>query len=273
MPARQPTANTTIPITKPISATADRGEGKIHRQHARAKMHDGLRGRNVGKDNPAAVREKIHDGISGRERPFGAVSGVSGENLHDGVLQIVWREIDGLKAYGRNSRTHTKKQVGRIEGSLERFGWTTPLGIAGDVILAGHARQLAALNIRSRNGTIPRCPSLDLAPTVDLSALSPAERKAYVIADNKLAEEAGWDNKLLRLELSDLREMKFDLGLTGFSMPQIDVLLGRSEASGGRRITDGMRYQVVIDCSGEAEQATLLEEMRSRGLKAVPIIL
>lgn len=272
MSRQAPSPDATMPSNQGrepgFSATADRGERPGQRQSPRAKSTDGIQGRSAG-----AI---LNDGVSRTARgkiPSRASGHIAAAKIHDGVLEVVWRPIDELKAYGRNSRTHTKKQIGRIEGSLERFGWTTPIGIAGDVILAGHARQQAAIAIRNRNGSIPRCPSLDVCPTVDLSALSMAERKAYVIADNKLAEEAGWDNKLLRLELSDLREMKFDLGLTGFSLPQIDVLLGKSSESGGRRISDGMRYQVVIDCAGEEEQGRLLEELRSRGLKAVPIIL
>lgn len=257
MPKASPSSAQPIPALPHGSATADRGEAPDYRRAPGSISNDRVRGKNPARSAPATLP------VEGK-RPA--------KILHDG-LSITYRLVDDLRVYGRNSRTHSAKQIARIEASLQAFGWTMPIAIAGDTIVAGHARRQAALNIRERNGSIPRCADISYVPTVDLSALSEAERKAYVIADNKLAEEAGWDNKLLRLELTDLKEMRFDIGLTGFSKPQIDVLLGRSEAAGGRRISDGMRFQVVVDCAGEADQASLLEELRGRGLKAVPIIL
>jgi ParB-like chromosome segregation protein Spo0J len=188
-------------------------------------------------------------------------------------MRIVYRTLESLRPYARNSRTHGAKQIAKLEASLARFGWTNPLLIAGDELLAGHARLEAALNIARRGGKIARHDDVRIAPTIDLSALTPAERRAYVIADNRLATEAGWDNELVRIELSELKTDGFDLSLTGFSTIEIGTLLGKAEPAQAPVLAEGMRYQVVVDCADEHHQATILEEMRSRGLKAQPLIL
>jgi ParB-like chromosome segregation protein Spo0J len=188
-------------------------------------------------------------------------------------LIIRYRLLASIAPYARNSRTHTAKQIGKIEASLARYGWTTPLLIASDSLIAGHARHIAATNLAQRGIAIPRNVDPRMAPTIDLSALSPAERRAYVIADNKLASDAGWDNEMLRLELSDLKGDGFDLSLTGFSGPEIGVLLGVAGAAEGPALAPGMRYQVVVECLDEAHQALLLGDLAARGLKVRPLIV
>jgi hypothetical protein len=188
-------------------------------------------------------------------------------------LTIVYRPIDGLQRYGRNSRTHTVKQIARLEASLQRFGWTNALLTAGDDLLAGHARLTAADNLRKKGGAIPRHADLRMVPTVDLSALSASERKAYIIADNKLAEDAGWDNDLLRLELEDLKGDGFDLSLTGFSTIELGTLFGVDASRDERKVSDGLTFQVVVECAGEREQAALLTDLGARGLKCRALIL
>jgi DNA modification methylase len=122
-----------------------------------------------------------------------------------------------LKPYPRNARTHSKKQVRQIANSIQRFGFTNPVLVDKDsIILAGHARVAAAklLNISS-------------VPCVRIETMSPAEKRAYVLADNKLALNAGWDEDMLAEELQGLliEDPGFDLGLTGFSIPEIDALV------------------------------------------------
>ena len=115
-----------------------------------------------------------------------------------------------------NARTHSKKQLKQIARSIERFGFVNPVLISDDFeIIAGHGRVEAAKML-----------GLKQVPTVRLSNLSPADRRAYVIADNRLAELAGWDRDLLATELQGLLELQFDdIELTGFSLGEIDLML------------------------------------------------
>lgn len=130
-------------------------------------------------------------------------------------LKIVWSETEKLAPYKRNARVHSNKQVRQIADSIKRFGFTNPVLVDdGNMIIAGHGRVEAAKLL-----------GMERVPTIRLSHLSPAERRAYILADNKLAENAGWDGELLALELGELAEVGFDLELTGFSMGEIDVVL------------------------------------------------
>ena len=129
--------------------------------------------------------------------------------------QIVERAIESLKPYARNARTHSKKQIAQIARSIERFGFTNPVLIGDDdEIIAGHGRVEAAKTL-----------GFKAVPTLALSHLSKRERRAYVLADNKLALNAGWDRDLLASELEGLIECDFDIELTGFSIAEIDVSL------------------------------------------------
>jgi DNA modification methylase len=122
-----------------------------------------------------------------------------------------------LKPFGRNARTHSKKQLRQIADSIERFGFTNPVLIDADgVILAGHGRVAAALLL-----------GLGHVPCLRIETMTAAEKRAYVIADNKLALNAGWDEDILAEELKDLLAsgLDFDIGLTGFSIPEIDSLI------------------------------------------------
>ncbi len=129
--------------------------------------------------------------------------------------EIIYRPPATLKPYARNARTHSKKQVRQIADSIERFGFTNPVLVADDgTIIAGHGRVLAANLL-----------AMAEIPTLALSHLSEAERRAYIIADNKLALNAGWDSELLALELQGLIDLEFDVELTGFSLAEIDLVL------------------------------------------------
>ena len=130
-------------------------------------------------------------------------------------MKIEQIETGKLIPYARNSRTHDEAQVGQIAGSIREFGFTNPVLIDADNgIIAGHGRVMAAQTL-----------SMDKVPCIRLDHLSEAQRKAYIIADNKLALNAGWDDDLLALELTELQDMDFDLGLTGFSEEEIAELL------------------------------------------------
>lgn len=123
--------------------------------------------------------------------------------------------LDRLIPYARNARTHDDDQVAQIAASIIEFGWTNPILVdAEGGIVAGHGRLLAARKL-----------GLDSVPVVVLDHLTPAQRRAYVIADNKLALNAGWNEEMLAAELAALRDENFDLGLLGFDDADLDRLL------------------------------------------------
>ena len=122
--------------------------------------------------------------------------------------------IEALIPYARNSRTHSDAQVAQIAASIREFGFTNPVLIdAHGGVIAGHGRIMAARKL-----------SLSEVPCIRLGHLTDAQKRAYVIADNKLALNAGWDDEMLALEFAELAEMGFDLDLTGFTADEIDAL-------------------------------------------------
>jgi ParB-like chromosome segregation protein Spo0J len=134
-------------------------------------------------------------------------------------LQIDYESVEALIPYAANSRTHSDAQVAQIAGSIREFGFTNPVLIDGENgIIAGHGRVLAAQKL-----------ALGKVPCIRLSYLTDTQRRAYIIADNKLALNAGWDEELLGLELADLREEGFDLELTGFDGAGIEAFLNPPE--------------------------------------------
>jgi DNA modification methylase len=130
-------------------------------------------------------------------------------------MQIKEVEITALIPYAKNSRTHDDAQVAQIAASIKEFGWTNPILIDGEKgIIAGHGRLMAARKLK-----------MDKVPVIELSGMTDAQKKAYVIADNRLALNAGWDNAMLTIELKDLEDEGFDLSLTGFDDSELDALL------------------------------------------------
>ena len=128
-----------------------------------------------------------------------------------------------LIPYARNARTHSDAQVAQIAASIREFGWTNPVLVDGERgIIAGHGRVLAARKL-----------GMDKVPVIELSHLTEAQRKAYILADNKLAMNAGWDDELLALELGELQAEGFDLDLIGFDASEIDALLNDPEVING----------------------------------------
>lgn len=134
------------------------------------------------------------------------------------LAQIVELPIGNLRPYARNARTHSKKQIRQIAASIERFGFTNPVLVSDEgEIIAGHGRVEAARQLGWQK-----------VPTLALSHLSEAERRAYVLADNKLATNAGWDRDILAIELQALVDLEFDVELTGFSLAEIDLVLDQA---------------------------------------------
>jgi hypothetical protein len=138
-------------------------------------------------------------------------------------------KVDDLIPYATNSRTHSTEQVAQIAASMVEFGWTNPVLIdANATIVAGHGRIMAARQL-----------GMDTIPCIRLGHLSPAQVRAYVIADNKLALNAGWDEAMLKAELDILKEDGFDIGLTGFFEEELNALLN-SEIIEGQTDLDEM---------------------------------
>lgn len=130
--------------------------------------------------------------------------------------------IGKLKAYDSNARTHSAEQVAQIAASMVEFGWTNPVLIdTRGTIVAGHGRVMAARKL-----------GMETIPCIRLGHLTPAQVRAYVIADNKLALNAGWDDAMLKAELDILKEEGFDLGLTGFSEEELNALLASETIEG-----------------------------------------
>jgi DNA modification methylase len=123
--------------------------------------------------------------------------------------------VEALKPYPRNARIHSKKQIWQIADSIKRFGFVNPVLVDdANGIIAGHGRVQAAKLL-----------GMSEVPTLKISHMSEAEKQAYIIADNRLAEKAGWDRNLLAIELQSLIEVNFEVDLTGFEMAEIDLLI------------------------------------------------
>jgi len=139
------------------------------------------------------------------------------------LLKIRMTPVAQLVPYAGNARTHSEQQITQIAASITEFGFTNPILTGADnIIIAGHGRLLAAQKL-----------GIDKVPVIVLEHLDEAQRRALVIADNKLAENAGWDEELLRLELAALDDLGFDLDLTGFSEEELANLLGDPELALG----------------------------------------
>ena len=131
------------------------------------------------------------------------------------MIQIKEKLVSELIPYVKNSRTHSDEQVAQIAASIKEFGWTNPILIDGENgIIAGHGRLMAARKLK-----------YDKVPTIELKDLTETQRKAYIIADNRLALNAGWDNEMLTIELNDLLDDGFALELLGFDPKELNALL------------------------------------------------
>lgn len=126
--------------------------------------------------------------------------------------KLEWRSVSTLIPYARNSRTHSDEQIAQIAASIKEFGWTNPILIDGENgIIAGHGRLSAARKLGHKE-----------VPVIELKDMTANQKKAYIIADNKLALNASWDNELLKLEIGDLQEENFDIDILGFDISELN---------------------------------------------------
>ena len=130
-------------------------------------------------------------------------------------LEIKYLPINSIVGYVNNTRTHSQEQINQVKSSISEFGMVNAIGVHKNVILSGHCRWEALKQLDYKE-----------VPTVDLSHLTEAQKKAYIIADNKLALNAGWDEELLKIELESLQELDFDLDILGFDDFEVEQIFG-----------------------------------------------
>jgi len=148
----------------------------------------------------------------------------------------IW-PVGRLVPYARNARTHSDAQVAQIAASIAEFGFNAPILVDSNAgIVAGHGRLLAARKL-----------GLPEVPVVVLDHLSDTQRRAYIIADNKLSENAGWDEEILAAELTDLEHEGLDLRLVGFSDEELEALLATETDSGSARSADHAARRRLVD--------------------------
>ncbi len=187
-------------------------------------------------------------------------------------LDISFRPITELIPYARNARTHSDEQIGQIAASIEEFGFTNPILADEKGIVAGHGRCLGAGRLYEAGRTI-RTPSgkaipIGTVPVLDCTGWSEPKRKAYILADNQLALNAGWDFELLKLELDDLKLEGVDVGLIGFSQGELDVILNgwepdKDKIDAAGENLDGIKSTIKIEVDPVDEDRALGEIKRA----------
>ena len=175
-------------------------------------------------------------------------------------LEIQYKPIGDLIPYVNNSRTHSDEQVMQVASSIKEFGFTNPILVDSEGgIIAGHGRLMAARKL-----------GLDEVPTIVLNDLSEAQKKAYVIADNKLALNSGWDEDLLKVELEELGELNFDLELLGFDERELANIfdpLAEQEQNELVEETYSEKFNIIVECDSEQHQESIYNELQEKGYK------
>jgi ParB-like chromosome segregation protein Spo0J len=166
--------------------------------------------------------------------------------------------VADLIPYARNSRTHSPQQVDKIAASIREFGFLNPIIVDGqNGIVAGHGRVMAAQKL-----------GLATLPVIEAAHLTEAQKRAYVIADNRLALDAGWDNDMLKIELQDLDAEGFDLSLTGFELSELNAMF-EPEAEDELPEQKDLKatFEVAVECNDETQQETVFNLLTQQGYK------
>lgn len=167
------------------------------------------------------------------------------------IAEVQEVAVAELRPYERNAKTHSKEQVAKIAASIEEFGFLSPCLIDRDKnIIAGHGRMLAAIDL-----------GLETVPCVFIEGLTEAQRRAYILADNRLTELGDWDMDLVNEELADLLEMDFDIELTGFDFEQEEETETKSV-----ELKDD-EFQIIIDCVSEEDAREKYEILVKEGIE------
>jgi len=172
------------------------------------------------------------------------------------MLEITYQKVTDLIPYVNNSRTHSEEQVKQIAASIKEFGFTNPILIdESKGVIAGHGRLLAAGKL-----------ALAEVPTIVLGGLTEAQRKAYVIADNKLALNAGWEVDLLKIELNNLDDLDFDLSILGFDEIELAKMFDSDEPELKEQEYTEV-FNVIVECEDEGQQEKIFNRLDSEGYK------
>ena len=174
------------------------------------------------------------------------------------MLEIQYIATDNLIPYINNSRTHSETQIHQITASIVEFGFTNPILIdEKGMIIAGHGRVQAAKAL-----------SIDEVPTITLKGLTETQRKAYIIADNKLALNAGWDIDALSIEINQLSDLNFDLDILGFDIQELTSILdGEILETELKEEFYSEIFNIVIECKDEQEQEKTFNKLDTEGYK------
>lgn len=165
--------------------------------------------------------------------------------------------VDVLIPYSNNARTHSDDQVTQIASSIKEFGFNNPILVdKHNGVIAGHGRLMAAKKL-----------GLNEVPCIRLEHLSDAQRKAFILADNKIALNSGWDYDLLKVEVEGLSDSDFRLELLGFDVNELNTILGiEDEIKEDKEVTDdGNRNLLLVEFDNEIELENLFNEMQERG--------
>jgi ParB-like chromosome segregation protein Spo0J len=165
--------------------------------------------------------------------------------------------VDSLIPYSNNARTHSDDQVTQIASSIKEFGFNNPILVdKTNGVIAGHGRLMAAKKL-----------GMDTVPCIKLEHLTDAQRKAFILADNKIALNSGWDYELLKVEVENLSDEDFRLELLGFDVNELNTILGiEEEIKDDKEISDdGNRNLLLVEFDNEIELENLFNEMQERG--------
>jgi ParB-like chromosome segregation protein Spo0J len=176
--------------------------------------------------------------------------------MQESKHKIEYLKTSDLSVYEKNARTHSEIQIQQIAASIREFGFTNPVLIdSEDGIIAGHGRVMAARKL-----------GLAEVPCIRLGHLTETQKRAYIIADNKLALNSGWDEEMLGLELADLREADFDLDLIGFDAGEIEPIVDdTNDELTSQKI--GELFEVIAECENEDQQNMVYNLLNEREIK------
>jgi len=184
---------------------------------------------------------------------------VSKKETHWPADHVERRAVESLIPYARNARTHSDEQVAQIAASIKEWGWTTPVLVdeTGQII-AGHGRVMAARKL-----------GIEEIPVMVASGWTEAQRRAYVLADNKIALNSGWDMDLLKVELQDIGEMSFDLDKIGFSVEEMTSFFVETENENNIPEQKELKntFEVAIECENEMQQEDIFNRLTQEGYK------
>lgn len=182
--------------------------------------------------------------------------------------EIIYKRVEELIPYARNARTHSDGQTTQIAASIREFGFNAPVLIDGQGgIIAGHGRVMAARKL-----------GLESVPTIALPHLSDVQKRAYILADNKLALNSGWDNEMLQLELEEIAAGGLDISLVGFSDEEFEGLLAGDDAVGdvAGDVDSGIDYKqafsIIVVCNGEQDQKEKYDNLLSLGYECKVLV-